>query len=373
MSQKRHRLDSLDVKILEALGTYGPRNINRIARKLGVHHETIRFRINRMSSLFLLGMHAAVYHTNLGLKKAVVFAEATPGKEDLLFKCLKVNSFYVYLSRCYGQFEGCFAIYTIPIDHYAEIIKFVQEIQKLGVAKNIRLFPSTCFHTINHTAKWFDWDSQKWVFPWNEWIKEIPTQPTSLPYTLIDPDTWSMKADELDLLILKELEKNATISLKKIGENWKTSPQRVKYHYQKHIIERDLIEKYQITIWPFSREDSFILWFIFRFETSEKMAKFASSLLNKPFVNGLGKILSENALVAQIYLPGSEFRRFVDCLSQLCKDDLLQSYSYVVQDRRKGKWSRETIPFEDFKDGKWIYSHNRHIEDLRRLVKQQIA
>ena len=113
-----------------------------------------------------------------------------------------------------------------------------------------------------------------------------------------------------------------------------------------------------------------VFWFLFRFETSEKMAKFASSLLDKPFANGLGKILNENALVAQIYLPISEFRHFLDCLTQLYRDGILKNYEFVIQDRRKGKWSRETIPFEDFRDGKWIYSHNKHIEDVRRLVKQ---
>lgn len=371
MPERLSSLDSLDVKIVEALGTYGPRNITRIARTLGVHLDTIRFRMNRMSSLFRLGMHAAVYHTNLGLKKAVVFAEATLGNENLLFKCLKVNSFYVYLTRCYGAFEGCFAVYTIPVDHCAEFMSFLKEIEKLKIAKQIRLYWSTCFHTINQTSKWFDYKTEQWMFRWDEWIKEIPTQPTNLPYTLIDPKSWPMNADELDLLIIQELEVDAMISLKKIAEIWKTSPQRIKYHYQKHLIERGLIEKYQITIRPFDRTSSIMLWSIFKFDSSEKMARFASSLLNKPFAIVSGKILNENALVAQIYLPTSEFRPFMDCLSQLCRDDFLQSYSYVIQDRRKGKWSRETIPFEDSKDGKWIYNHNNHIEGLKKLVERK--
>ena len=117
-----------------------------------------------------------------------------------------------------------------------------------------------------------------------------------------------------------------------------------------------------------------VLWYfgsLSDLKLQKKMAKFALSLLDKPFANGLGKILNENALVAQIYLPISEFRHFLDCLTQLYKDGILKSYEFVIQDRRKGKWSRETIPFEDFKDGKWIYNHNKHIQDVRRLVEQQ--
>jgi DNA-binding Lrp family transcriptional regulator len=373
MPAKLNSLDSLDIKIIKALETYGPRNITQIAKALDASIDTVRFRMKRMSSLFRLRMSASVYHTNLGLKKVVIFAEATPGHEDLLFECLKINTFYVYLTRCYGMFEGCFVVYTIPVDHYTELMRFIQEIENLGVAKNIQSFCSTCFHTVNRTSTWFDDKSEQQAFQWDKWIKEVPIQPTNLPYTLIDPENFPMRADALDLLIIKHLEVDATISLKKIAENLKTSPQRIRYRYRKHLIGRGLIEKYQITIRPFDRSSSSLLWFIFKFDSSEKMARFASSLLDKPFSGVLGKILNENALVAQIYLPNLELRQFIDRLSQLCRDNWLQGYNYIIQDRRKGRWSRETIPFEDSKDGKWIYNHNKHIKDLRRLVKQQIA
>ena len=113
-----------------------------------------------------------------------------------------------------------------------------------------------------------------------------------------------------------------------------------------------------------------MLWFTFRFDNLGNMAEFASSLLDKPFVLVLGKILDDDALVAQIYLPTVEFRQFIDCLSQLCRSKLLQSYHYVIQDRRRGKWSRETIPFEEFRDGKWVYDQKRDIEKLYDLVEK---
>lgn len=369
------KLDSLDVEIVEALGTYGPRNLAEIARALGTNYNVIQYRINRMSTLFRLRTTTSVYHTNLGLKKAVVFANANPGYEDLLYDCLKVNSFYIYLTRYYGMGEGCFAVYTIPVDHCAEFAKFIEEIKRLGIAKDFLLYWSTCFHTINQTFQWFDYKLEQWIFPWDEWTKQVSSQSTNLPYTLTDPKSFSNKADELDLLIIQELEVDSTTSLSKIAEIWKTSPQRIKYHYENHVIGRGLIEKYQISVRPFDSapQQPIMLWFIFRFSNSEKMAKFASSLLDKPFALVLGKILNEDALVAQIYLPNTEFRRFAESLSQLCRSKLLQSYSYVIQDRRKGKWSRETIPFEDFKEGKWVYNHKGHIEKLHELAKKNMT
>ena len=66
----RERLDSLDVRILEALGVYGPRNISYLARRIGEPMSTIRDRIEHLKTHFSLLLQAKVYHTFIGLKKA---------------------------------------------------------------------------------------------------------------------------------------------------------------------------------------------------------------------------------------------------------------------------------------------------------------
>jgi len=103
------------------------------------------------------------------------------------------------------------------------------------------------------------------------------------------------------------------------------------------------------------------------------MAKFAMSLLDKPFANVVGKILGENALAAQIYLPILEFRHFVESLSELCRNGLLKSYEYVIQDLRKGRWSRQTIPYEHSRHAEWVYNHDKQVEKLRKTVKEKTS
>ena len=371
MSKNSHHFDPLDVRILEALDSLGPRNISQVARALGTDDAKVRSKIRRMSSDFYLRMSATVYHTNLGLKKAVAFVPANPGYEDLLFNCLKLNPFFHYLTRCYGAYEGCFAIYTIPINHCLEFTSFLQEIEKLGIAKETRIFWSTCFHTVNRTSMWFDCEFSMWIFPWSKWTEEIPNQGTSLPYTLVDPKDFPNRAnDQFDLWITAKLEVDARSSLTEIAKMLKTTPQNIRYHYQEHILPRGLIEKFQIFMFPFDREVSSMFWFMFKFDRAENMAKFALSLLDKPFANVVGKILGENALVAQIYLPMLEFRRFVEGLSQLCRNGLLKSYEYVIQDLRKGKWARQTIPYEHSDNVEWVYNHDQQIERLRKMVKE---
>lgn len=322
-----------------------------------------------MSSLFYLRISANLYHTNLGLKKAVVFFEATPGYEELLLDCLEIKGFCIYLSRCYGRFEGYLGIYVIPKGHETEFNQFLQEIEKLGLVKSVQVFWSTCFHTVNRTGKWFDHQSGTWVLPWDKWIEEVQSKGTELPYTLVDPEDFPVKADEIDIFIMKELEIDATTSLVAIAKKLGTTLQRVKYHYQRHVIEWGLIETFQIFIFPFDRAVSDMFFFTFKFDSREKMAKFALSLLDKPFVYNIGKILGENAIIVHIYLPRAEFRRFVDCLSKLIRSGFLQSYNYVIQDIRPGTWFREELHHELFKDQSWIYNHKEHIKNLHNLVE----
>ena len=368
----RDKLDLLDARIVEGLGQYGPRNTAEVAHRLRVPRGTVVSRIKRMSPLFNLRMHATVYHTNIGLKKSVVFAKAAPGNEELLFNCMKANDFFIYLSRCFGMYEGCIGIYITPKNQCSEFEQFIHEIKSLGVAEKTQLFWSTCFHTVNPTTNWFDTASEEWIFPWNKWIQEIPTETSFLPYTLVDPEDFPIKADATDLFILKEMEKDATIDLTDIARKLRMTPQNVRHHYEMHVIKRGLIETFQVGIMPFDRTVSDMLFFVFRFQTMEKMAKFAQSLLDKPFVYIVGKILGQNALVSQVYLPRSEFRNFVESLSKLARDGYLESYDYVFQDLNPGKWSRQTIPYEHFVDESWDYDHEKHIGNLRSLVKSTV-
>lgn len=360
------KLDILDLIILDGLADYGVRNISYVAEKLGIPSGTLRKRLKRLSSKFFLRFNINIYHTNLGLKKAVVFADAVPGYEDLVFECLKANDFWIYVSRYYGKFEGCLAIYTIPVAHCAEFEKFLREL-RLNLVRNMEVFWSTCFQTVQSRSRWFAPKNGNWIFYWDEWISEISEESTELPYTLVDPKDFPIIGDEIDLFILKEFEKDATKDLTKIAKMLGISQQLVGYHYNKHVIPRGLIESFEVTFPHFDLATSDVFFFVFRFDNNDKLAKFANSLLDKPFALGLGKVLGQNSLIAHFYLPRREFRKLIEALAKLARSGFLQSYDYVIQDLEKSL--RETIPYHCFKDGKWIYDHKKHIENLQNLVR----
>jgi DNA-binding Lrp family transcriptional regulator len=361
--------DLLDAKILEAISGLGPRNFTAVARKIGISRESLRYRLNRMQSNpnIFLRCHSTTYHTNLGLRKVVSVLTATPGYESALLDCLKVNGYWIYLSRFYGKGEGCLATYTIPVEHSKEFERFIRRIEELGVAKSSTLFWSTCFQPGTLTSAWFNERIGEWSFHWDGWVEQMQNESTDLPFTLKDPERFYNYADQIDVIILKELEKDATKSIQDIANMLGISLQKAFYHYRKHVVAKKLLEDFEIFIYPYDSTRCELYFFFFSFPNHETMAKFANSLLDKHFVRYIGKILNEHKILSEMLLPRDEFRGFVDRLSLLARMNLIESYDYVIMDLKTGQ--RQTFSYEFFKDGKWMYDHEKHMTRLHDIVK----
>ncbi len=345
----------------------GPRNLTLIAKHLEMPTTTVRYRVQRMLSNSILFLHLNPYHTFMGLKKSVVFFEAEPGYEDLLVDCLRINDFWLYLSRSYGPSEGCAGIWTIPLEKAGVFEEFADSLIDYGVARSVELNWSTCFEGIPVQRRWFDLEDSAWAFDWGEWKDEVRTIEGTLPITLVEPDDWPIKVDLEDLLIIKELEKNGRATLTDIAKIIGLPLETVKYHFREHVTKRGLIEGYQVEIYRFPFPLSEMFFFKFEFDSHDQMRKFALALHDKPFPIFLGKVLGEEALVSQIYLPKWEFRMFVRALSSLIREGLLKGYHYVIQDMYQN-W-RQTIPYQHFKDGGWDYDEGKHYREIDELVK----
>lgn len=362
------KIDEIDVKILEGLSLLGPRNIALLSKHIDHPISTVSYRIRRMLDKSILFFHVNPYHTYMGLKKAVIFVEAMLGYEDVLLDCLRVNDFWLLLCRVYGPYEGCGGIWTIPKEKAEDFEDFIQSLIDKGIARSAEINWSTCFEGIPVQTRWFNNEQGQWTFNWDELLKEVEIIEGKLPITLIDPPDWPIKVDYTDLLIIKELEIDGRKSLSNISRKLDIPFEKIKYHFREHVSKRGLLEGYQIEIYRFPSLVSEYIFFKFEFDTYEQFAKFTLSLHDKPFPIFMGKVLGENALITQVYLPKWEFRKFIAFLSELIKKGLLSSYHYVLEDAFQ-MW-RETIPYDHFKDGKWDYDSDLMKKGIEEVLQK---
>jgi len=360
----RKLLDTLDLKILEALGIYGPRNILTLAKTIQVPVTTVRDRIRSLRSHLSLYLRVSIYHTFIGLKKVFVFAKATPGHERSLWKALKTNGYWLYLTAIYGKPESFYGIYGIPIEKTEQFHLFIDEIKKSKLAQSISLHWSTCIQTINLSNHWYDNKMSGWVFKWDKWINDIGNRGTNLPPTLSESVSYPQKADRIDIIILKELQKTADCKLSSIAKLLGISPQVVQYHFRNHVIAKGLIEGYEVSI-PHFEVSSDVHCFRFNFDDEKKLAGFALSLLNKPFARSVTKIYGEDGLFSRIYLPRKQFRGFTDSLGELIRYGMLRNYDYVIEDPSRSE--AQTIPYELFQNNSWVYDHSGYLRKIHGL------
>lgn len=365
--RKEKKLRNIDVKILQGLADHNPRNRSETAIKLRMPRETLRYRINYLRSHFSLSLQGNVYHTSIGLRKVVVHSQAKPGYEDVLYDLLKSNDYWLYVSECIGA-PRCLAIYAIPAEKEKEFEEFAEQVRSSDIVTDVSYSWSTCMHTVNATNTWFDNKKEEWVFPWDSWLDEIPVAKGELPYTLKESDGYPQLADRIDIIILKELEKNCAIKMVDIADMLNMSLQRVRYHFVTHIAEKRMFEGPQIIADHYKGLDPDTYFFVFSFNQYGNFEKFALSLLNKPFVRSMGKMYQKNDLYAQIYLPRKQLRSFTDALSKLVRNGFLGTYEYSIQDLTRTE--RQTIPYEFFKNNSWEYNQRKYLSRLEKTVEQ---
>jgi DNA-binding Lrp family transcriptional regulator len=365
--RKEKKLRNLDVKILQGLADHNPRNRSETAIKLRMPRETLRYRINYLKSHFSLNLLGNVYHTSIGLRKVVVRSQSKPGYEDVLYDILKSNDYWLYVSQCIGG-PNCLAIYAVPAEREKEFEDFAEHVRSSGIVTDVSYTWSTCMHTVNATSTWFDSRKEEWVFPWDSWLAEIPTAKGELPYTLKESGGYPQQADRIDIIILKELEKNCAIKMIDIADMLNMSLQRVRYHFVTHIAEKRMFEGPQILAEHYRGLDPDTYFFVFSFNDYGNFEKFALSLLDKPFVRSMGKIYQKNDLYVQIYLPRKQLRNFTDALARLVRNGFLGTYEYLIQDLTRTE--RQTIPYEFFKKNSWEYDQQKYLNRLEKAVSQ---
>ena len=355
-----------DLLLIEGLGRYGPRNILKISREINMPESSVRYRIKRLREKGLLYMHANVYHTNIGLKKGVVFADVNSIYKPDIYRFIDANDYWIQINKIHGGREGVYVLYTVPPDHFQDLKHFLDELVKLDVLSDYDLLESTCYHRVNPTTTWYDISSEKWIFNWEELTKNVDEADTELPITLRDPPGFPILADELDILILKELEKDPTVSFKELGRKFGTSSQNIKYHYDKHIIGNFLLEDYTIYLKKYNPEISLKPYFIIEFPNKDALAKVANTFMNKPFSEVMGKILRENKIILFSHIPITEFSNMINTLDHLAEIGYVKKYKYYIS-LPSERGYRETIPYKLFEYGHWIYSHSEHINRLHKI------
>jgi len=363
-------LDPVNAKIIEALGKGDPRNLLALARKIGLPPTTVTFRVKKLIEKGFIKIKAKTNSHKLGLMKAVLIADTNHGHIETLLKAIENIGYWTYTARCYGKFNGVYAVFSFPFEHKAALEEYLERAKQLGALSNYELFWTTNIFEVAPSFDRFDFKRKAWNFAWQEWLREILNSSTHLPERLTDPESYEINADYTDLLILKELEKDGLQDFTKLSKVAKMTPQAVRHRFHQHILKRNLITDFELAILPYPLQVSDLCAFVFDFTDEPALAKFANSLIDKPFVMNRAKIIGKNSLVVHFYIPKVEFSNLIESLNLLAVKGVIEDFQYVSLDVTSFK--RQTVSYEFFRDGKWAYKTAEATAKLARLIPMEL-
>jgi DNA-binding Lrp family transcriptional regulator len=363
-------LDPINAKIIEGLGKNNPRNISLMAKNIGLPLTTVAFRTKGLLKKGFLQVRAKLDSPKLGLAKAFLIADTNHGLTDVLFKTIENVGYWTYVARCYGKFNGCYAVFSFPFKYKTALEDYFRKAKQLGAMADYVFSWITNIFEVAPNFDWFDFKRKAWDLPWEKWVREVSVTSEKLPQRLDDPKSFEIEADYTDLLILKELEKDGLRDFTQLSKVAGITPQGVRHHFHQHVAKKKLMTEYEIAIFPYPLQVSDLCAFVFDFQDKVSLAKFANSLVDKPFVKNYAKVIGRNSLLAHFYVPRVEFSNFVESLNHLIQNEIIQDFSHVSIDIPSFK--RQTISYEYFQDDEWVYNDAHQVEKLIKLMPLQL-
>jgi len=356
-------LDPMNIKIFSAMWKLGPRNLLEVSRQTGIPFTSVYHRIDRLESKSGPLAYIIPKISKFGMMRVVVLTTARLGCEDAVTQALKVPNLWAAINSCEGTFTHD-SVHYVPVQYISEFRNYIHKLAETGLIRRFRILATGDYIPNFPDFSYYDSTLHEWTFPWDQWFTEI-TDVTPTVH-IDDPSSYDIVTDKKDILIMKELEKDARKSFSELAPIAGVSLHGVKYHFDKRLAPAGILRDYQFNVVPFPKEVSAFHEIMLEFDSKLDLDKFCSVLPRMFFIIGASKILKRNAILIRTYILNSQLPKLYAFFSQLAKAGMLQSYSAIRKDLR----SRvvQTVSYELFDDNNgWTCDFEKNLKELDKL------
>ncbi len=357
-------LDEENIKIIRTMKKHGPRNLQQVSRKSGVPYPTVYTRVNRLEEQRLLHTRVFPNFSKIGLARAMVLLTPKPGRESLAREALKIPGYWVSIIRCAGEVNGYYSSHAVPASNRQDFEQYLDQLIPQGVATSCRIFWLGEQTSNIPNFDYFDTGKKTWKFNWAGWLKQF-SEDRKREKTE-EKDVQKVSYDKNDLLILKELMKDARKKLSEFAKMLGVTLPAAKYRFD-NIVKKGIIHDYIIYSLPYSPDVSDLLEVKLDFSGESMMATREKVLRDLPFVLGFSPVRGAYSISARVYLPRGEMNNLLTLLSALVRRRVLDDFSYLVLDPMTIENQTFSYEFYGDKSG-WHYDNREYLDALRKLV-----
>ncbi len=224
----------------------GP-DIDRVARMSGVHKETIRYWYKEKILREGMSVQAVPNEGALGMRRVaarVRVAEMFLPHIQKTFSKMNDLSFAAAFERAIP--DDYYVLHaTVPRGFVSEYSSLIMKLKEMGLFESAELYEFDWFRRVPMRADHYDFDASRWDYDWRN--------PLPLDNDEMQPKPVAgARLDKIDLLILKELQLDASRPMTEINRaiqaknkielNYKT----LDWHHRSHVVGNKLIAGYSI-------------------------------------------------------------------------------------------------------------------------------
>lgn len=366
ITETEKQLDPTNIKILTAMWKHGPRNLLNISRKTRLPFTSVYHRVAKLEEKSGRVAYVMPETSKLGLVRIVVLAAARTGSEEVVTKALQLPNMWRFVNPCEGTYTHLSA-HAVPRKHLKDFNRYLRKLVETGVITDFKVIQTGDSRPNFPDFRYYNPTSMRWSFQWDHWMSGIKKQKPDK--TIEDPLGYQMLLDRKDLLIVKELEKNARRSLTDMVPILEMSLPAVKNRYDK-LQSTGVIQHYALDVHAFPVEISAYHELMLEFTTTRNMNRFYSFLNQLPFILVVAKVIQRNALLVRTYIPETQLMNMFTFFSELANAGILASYS-LLRLNFAGRRT-QTISYElyDDKSG-WMFNLQKCTAQLSKLIANQ--
>lgn len=223
---------NLDVLLIETIKRVGISNYSLVGRLTGINPETVRYKVNKQLNKYGLDIGVNINYSELGFASGIlkVKARQATGKSwtDRL-------SYLNYVGKVIGsdRFE---CLYSIPSRFKSKYIETLESLKRQGIIEDYSVAEFYWFRYPYFRSEFYDFEKQSWQVDWRR--VENTADETGMNIISFNRDS---KVDYIDLVILRSMQEDPTITPSKIARETNINDRTVRYHHAEHVLKGNLI------------------------------------------------------------------------------------------------------------------------------------
>lgn len=304
-------LDDKDLAIMRTIEDYGPKiSTDILSGKLGYPSRTIRYRINKLKEKgYLKPIKMKTHERKLGMGENIIVLDVNQKMQSKLLNIFKkIPCIYHYYST-YGKYNGYLIRSGFSLNQPNINLDLLDAMKRTGYISDYYIFELVNYRIKNKDLTFFNHE-RGWTYKWEEWYDYLKTIKKNKEVEFnfeIELDVDIVDFDYKDVMLLKNMWQDSSITLKKLKETLNLSEAQISIRIQK-LEEKDIIKGYYLDYSLLKTEET--VYFYCFLEIEEAVNNVLSCFFKLPYQFVIN-VESSNKFCISLGLNANDFKKFL--------------------------------------------------------------